>query len=159
MTPLFSPVLHSTRPYSHNKTSTGRPLMMPDEVRRLPKQESILLIRGELPLKLNKVLPDEHPDFSKLISVRINNYTPAWRKTEENGPRKEKAFDVIKSAISNQTAMPSNSPYRQMRIWDDPDNNYAYEDDIGNDPDPPDNRDGLNGSASSIMSEIPWEDA
>lgn len=52
MTPLFSPVLHTTRPYSHMKKSAGRPLMMPDEIRRLPKDESILLVRGEKPLKL-----------------------------------------------------------------------------------------------------------
>lgn len=50
MMPLFSPVLNTTRPFTQNKTSTGRPLMMPDEVRRLQKDKAILLVRGAKPL-------------------------------------------------------------------------------------------------------------
>lgn len=82
-TPLFSPVLGSTRPYTHNKTSTGRPLMMPDEVRRLPKNQAILIIRGEMPLKLFKIIPDEHQDFKLLKYVKATDYVPEWRIREE----------------------------------------------------------------------------
>lgn len=78
MTPLFSPVLNSTRPYTHNKTSTGRALMLPDEVRRLPFEESIVLIRGQKPLKLKKITPEEHPAFIKLSYTKITEYTPQW---------------------------------------------------------------------------------
>ncbi len=63
MTPLFSPVLHTTCPYTHSKTSPGRPLMMPDEIRRLPKEQAILIIRGAKPLLLYKITPEEHPFF------------------------------------------------------------------------------------------------
>jgi len=79
MTPLFSPVLHSTRPYTHNKTSTGRALMLPDEVRRLNSEESIVLVRGQKPLKLNKITPDEHPAFNKLSYSKVTDYIPKWR--------------------------------------------------------------------------------
>ena len=82
MQPLFSPVLHTTRPYSHMKKSAGRALMMPDEVRRLPKNESIILVRGEKPLKLFKITPEEHPEHEKLKSVRVNDYVPEWRWKE-----------------------------------------------------------------------------
>ena len=50
--PFFDSIVLQ-KPYMHNKTSTGRPLMMPDEVRRLAKDKAILLIRGAKPLLLN----------------------------------------------------------------------------------------------------------
>ena len=86
MTPLFSPVLHTTKPYTHNKTSTGRPLMMPDEVRRLPKDEAILLIRGSKPLKLNKITPEEHPSFEKLKPCKAIDHKPLWQKQQKSAP-------------------------------------------------------------------------
>ena len=108
MTPLFSPVINSTRPYVHGKTSTGRPLMMPDEVRRLPQDEAILLVRWELPLKLKKILPDEHPDYPKLKTVKVSDYKPEW----------------ISKDLQNQNATPlkSNAPAQktdQLSIWND----------------------------------------
>ena len=87
MTPLFSPVLHTTRPYTHNKTSTGRPLMMPDEVRRLPKDEAILLIRGSKPLKLKKITPEEHPYFNELRPCKAIDYIPLWKEKEKSNPK------------------------------------------------------------------------
>ena len=88
MTPLFSPVLNTTRPYTHNKTSTGRPLMMPDEVRRLPKDQAILLIRGSKPLKLSKITPEEHPFFDKLKPCKAIDYEPLWQKQEKQKPKR-----------------------------------------------------------------------
>ena len=82
MTPLFSPVLHTTRPYTHGKTSTGRPLMMPDEVRRLPKDRAILLIRGSKPLNLCKITPEEHPFFDRLKPCKAGDHEPLWQKKE-----------------------------------------------------------------------------
>lgn len=83
MTPLFSPVLSTTRPYTHNKTSTGRPLMMPDEIRRLPRDELILFVRGEQPLKLKKIVPEELPSFRELIPCKATDHIPAWKKAEQ----------------------------------------------------------------------------
>lgn len=85
MTPLFSPVLHTTRPYTHSKTSTGRPLMMPDEVRRLPRGKAILLIRGSKPLMLDKIMPEELPAFDKLQYCKAIDHIPKWRE-KENEP-------------------------------------------------------------------------
>ncbi len=83
MTPLFSPVLHTTRPYTHSKTSTGRPLMMPDEVRRLPRGKAILLIRGSKPLMLDKIMPEELPAFDKLQYCKAIDHIPEWKKKEQ----------------------------------------------------------------------------
>lgn len=85
MTSLFSPLVREMRSYTQNKTGTGRPLMMPDEVRRLPKNQAILLIRGSKPLKLTKITPEEHPYFSKLKPCKAIDYEPLWqRKEKEN---------------------------------------------------------------------------
>lgn len=81
--PLFSPVYNSTRPYSQTKSNTQRALMLPDEILRMDNRESIVLLRGQKPLKLYKITPEEHPSFSKLHDVRIADYVPEWRRWEE----------------------------------------------------------------------------
>jgi len=57
--------------------------MLPDEILRLPNDRSLVLLRGQKPLLLNKIIPDELPSFKKLVPVRITNYVPVWRKAEE----------------------------------------------------------------------------
>jgi type IV secretion system protein VirD4 len=118
MTPLFSPILHSTKPYTHNKTSTGRALMLPDEIRRLPSEESIVLVRGQKPLKLNKIIPDEHPRFGELSYAKIINYKPLWndennesavRFTESYKPRNpQKTVVIEKSEVEILAELPLN---------------------------------------------------
>lgn len=83
MTPLFSPVLNSTRPYTQTQGSTQRALMLPDEVLRLPNDQCIVLLRGQKPLLLHKIIPDELPMFRELVPVKITDYVPEWRRAEE----------------------------------------------------------------------------
>jgi type IV secretion system protein VirD4 len=104
MTPLFSPVLHTTRPYTHNKTSTGRALMLPDEIRRMPFDESIAFIRGQKPLKLKKIIPDEHPAFGELRYSKITDYEPEWR----NKP------DIQYDVATNQFTKDHKKPKKQI---------------------------------------------
>jgi type IV secretion system protein VirD4 len=78
--PLFSPVYHSTRPYSQTRSNTKRALMMPDEIMRMDNKKCIVLLRGQKPLMLDKIVPEEFPAFSKLRYTRIKDYTPEWRK-------------------------------------------------------------------------------
>lgn len=81
--PLFSPVYNSTRPYSQTKSSTQRALMLPDEIMRMDNRECLVLLRGQKPLKLYKITPDEHSSFSRLHDVKVADYTPEWRRFEE----------------------------------------------------------------------------
>ena len=78
--PLFSPVYTSTRPYSQTKSNTQRPLMFPDEVLRMDNKECLVLLRGEKPLHLYKIIPDEHPSFQRLRDVRVADHVPLWRQ-------------------------------------------------------------------------------
>lgn len=107
MTPMFSLSSNHAR-YSQGKNSAGRPLMMPDEIRRLPKDKAILLVRGAKPLMLYKIVPEEHPDFKKLRFCKAVDYVPDWRKREcerqnviskEDTDKKENTFQIrIKEA-------------------------------------------------------------
>ena len=84
--PLFSPVYSSTRPYTQTRSTTQRPLMMPDEILRMDNRECLVLIRGQKPLKLCKVTPEELPEFKLLRETRIKDYIPEWRKEHESAP-------------------------------------------------------------------------
>ncbi len=81
--PLFSPVYTSTRPYSQTRSNTQRDLMQPDEVLRLDRRKCIALFQGHKPALLYKLSPEEFPDYGKLKSCRVIDYTPAWRQREE----------------------------------------------------------------------------
>ena len=55
---------------------------MPDEIRRLPKDKAILLIRGAKPLMLNKITPEEHPSFRLLKYCKASEHMPEWRQKQ-----------------------------------------------------------------------------
>ena len=81
--PLFSPVYHTTRPYSQTKSNTQRPLMYPDEVLRMDNRECLVMLRAQKVLRLYKITPEEFPDFPRLKDVRVSAHTPRWRQEEQ----------------------------------------------------------------------------
>ena len=97
----------ASRPFTKNKSRTGRALMMPDEVRRLPKNQAILLVRGAKPMLLYKIMPEEHPAFGQLKFCKSAEYVPDWRKNAEE-PWKEKPKPKAKERES--------SPVYQVKI-------------------------------------------
>ena len=104
--PLFSPVYSSTRPYSQTKSNTQRALMLPDEIMRMDNQESLVLLRGQKPLKLYKITPDEHPSFQRLHDVKVSDYTPEWRRQEETAKAERKTQAKSRPAPSAPEAGP-----------------------------------------------------
>lgn len=78
--PLFSPVYNSTRPYSQTRSNTQRDLMLLDEVLRLDRQKCIALFQGRKPALLWKLTPEELPDYDKLETCQVSQYTPAWKQ-------------------------------------------------------------------------------
>lgn len=87
MQPLFSPIYNNTRPASESRQSTSRDLMMPDELLSLDNKKCIILLRGQRPLLLDKIIPDEMLDFPKLKPVRVVDHIPEWRRIEEEKQR------------------------------------------------------------------------
>jgi type IV secretion system protein VirD4 len=86
LTPLFSPINSSTRPYSQTKSNTQRDLMQPDEVLRLPNEQSLVMLRGQKPLLLHKLVPEEFPGYAAIPPARIVDYVPAWRQASACSP-------------------------------------------------------------------------
>lgn len=82
--PLFSPVYTSTRPYSQTRSNTQRPIMMPDEVLRMDNRKCLVLLRGQQPLSLYKIIPDEFPSFRQLRNTPVKEYIPNWRMEPEH---------------------------------------------------------------------------
>lgn len=95
-TPLFSPLQNNIRPYSMTRSNTQRALMQPDEVLRLDNRQCIVLLRGQLPMMLYKITPQEFADYSKLRPVSIRDYPPDRPRRadgEADTPKQEAAPD------------------------------------------------------------------
>jgi hypothetical protein len=53
---------------------------MPDEILRTDNAKCLVLLRGQKPLMLDKITPEEFPVFEKLKFSRITEYIPPWRE-------------------------------------------------------------------------------
>lgn len=107
--PLFSPVYTSTRPYSQTRSNTQRDLVLPDEVLRLGREKCIALFQGHKPALLYKLAPEELPGYDKLRSCRVIDYTPEWKRREEQA--KESVAPVTPAApISSEKPKPKAGP-------------------------------------------------
>lgn len=82
VSPLFFP-LANDRPGSESRQNTRRELMLPDELLSLDNRKCIALFRGQRPLMLWKIIPEELPGYEELKPIRITDYRPAWRELEE----------------------------------------------------------------------------
>ena len=105
-TPLFSPVANLSRPYSQTRSNTQRALMQPDEVLRLDNAKSIVMLRGQLPMLLYKVMPPEFADFKKLRTLSIAKYhgktdevEEESRKTQTKQPKQSAAQAVYANLL------------------------------------------------------------
>nr|WP_297283054.1 TraG/TraD/VirD4 family protein [uncultured Agathobaculum sp.] len=90
-TPLFSPLQNNIRPYSMTRSNTQRALMQPDEVLRLDNAQCIVLLRGQYPMLLYKITPEEFAAFDQLRPVSITDYPakPSEDDAEDTPPEPE----------------------------------------------------------------------
>jgi type IV secretion system protein VirD4 len=136
LTPLFSPVYSSTRPYSQTSSNTQRDLMQPDEVLRLPNEQCLVMIRGQKPLLLHKIIPDELPGYTEIVPARITDHVPQWRAAQADGgtsteveanaetpdapnalyeaPRKARPFPNVQYTLADQTSIDSLQPQERQ---------------------------------------------
>jgi len=105
--PLFSPVYSTTRPYSITRSSTQRPLMMPDELLHLDNEKCIVLPRAQKPIELTKITPEELPAFGVLNPCRVVDHIPAWREAEAEYERmRQEALAADAKAAKKSEALP-----------------------------------------------------
>lgn len=82
-TPLLSPITREVTGYRQTKSNSTRPLMYPEEVLQMDNRQCLVLIRGQKPLKGEKIIPDELAGYAELRYTRVAEYIPAWRKFDE----------------------------------------------------------------------------
>jgi len=70
---------------SHRETSSigKRKLLTPDEVLRLPREDALVIFRGQKVLKVRKFDFTKHPESKKLIDCNARDYVPNWRLKKE----------------------------------------------------------------------------
>ena len=68
--------------------------MYPDEIEQMDNSECLILIRGQKPLKVMKIIPDELSAFNELKRIKITEYIPKWRYDEENGKCNNRQYSV-----------------------------------------------------------------
>ena len=62
--------------------------MQPDEIQRMDNKQCLVLLRGQKPMLLYKIIPDEFPAFQKLRPTPVSEHIPAWRAHLANEPEK-----------------------------------------------------------------------
>jgi len=67
-------------PSQREVTSIGkRKLLTPDEVLRLPREDALVIFRGQNVLRVKKFDYTKHPESKKLRNSNANDYIPNWR--------------------------------------------------------------------------------
>lgn len=94
-----------------NISTLERNLLNPDEIIRIPSFKLMIIIRGNKPLLLQKMIYTEHPLAKKLQDVSVLTYIPDWNNnievpktiekkdkkvvTKQNKIKKEQEFEDI----------------------------------------------------------------
>lgn len=73
-----------------NIMALQRNLLNKDEILRLPTTKLLLILRGNKPLLLDKLIYTEHPLSKKLKDSSVTEYTPKWTK---NSPKNVQVND------------------------------------------------------------------
>ena len=111
---MKSPLAISAASGTKTISVTGRPLLMPQEVRRLDSRKSIILVEGEVPVLANKIRYYANPIFKKRLmdppEVPLLNPTVASSSSMLPKTEKEAAKE-----LGNQTFKPK--PVKDGEAW------------------------------------------
>lgn len=103
------------RVHSENKSTTGesegsatgkRRLILPDEVRRLPNDECLIMIRGQNMLRGFKFDFTRHPMAKGLVKSSIEDHVPEWRRRKESESQ-PKASSWVEREIEREKKLES----------------------------------------------------
>ena len=139
--PLFSPVYSSTRPYSQTRSNTQRALMQPDEVLRMDNKQCLVLLRGQKPMLLYKIIPDEFSAFQRLRPTPVGDHIPEWRTRlsvetmeEKRAARQEPSSPPGPEPVSPPGAKESHTACGKQDDGPEPEFEYDFtsgDDDLG----------------------------
>jgi type IV secretory pathway TraG/TraD family ATPase VirD4 len=81
-----------------NISTLQRNLLNKDEILRISAKQLLAILRGNLPLLLDKMIYKEHPLAEKLKDSSIYDYNPEW--TKNNSISNDKA--PVKKEVSKE---------------------------------------------------------
>ena len=82
--------------------SVRRPLMTPDEILRLPKNQALLFVRSLRPARIFKIEPEEHPESGNLVQARASDHIPMWRQEQQEKENRKPAQSYHPSKENEQ---------------------------------------------------------
>ena len=100
-------------PTQREVSSIGkRKLLTPDEVLRLPREDALVIFRGQKVLRVKKFDFTKHPEAKKLRDCNARDYIPNWRE-EEYRKSAVKLWDYDSEetvdAVTSHKALPSSN--------------------------------------------------
>jgi len=106
---------------SHRETSSigKRKLLTPDEVLRLPREDALVIFRGQKVLKVEKFDFTKHPESKKMRDCNARDYVPNWRVEQkqlsaativENPMPLVKATKRKSKETAHPTILPTSAP-------------------------------------------------
>ena len=98
---------------SHRETSSigKRKLLTPDEVLRLPREDALVIFRGQKVLKVKKFDFTKHPESKKMRDCNAREYIPNWQMEQEHPMVMTKFIDEdLEDVPVLSEASPSNMP-------------------------------------------------
>lgn len=117
-----------------------RPVLMPDEVLRLPIDEALVIIRGRKVLKVDKMDYSKHPEYPLLRTCKASAYIPEWRRKEQESkakrnpanptgktdPRRKTKKETARNPKT--TEEPSAAPQESISLCPTPEPNFIVAD-------------------------------
>lgn len=77
-----------------NITTLKRNVLNVDEILRIPSTKLLVILRGNMPLLLDKMIYKEHPLSKKLKDSSISEYNPKWiRNTVKTIEKRNKEIE------------------------------------------------------------------
>ena len=64
--------------------------MQSDEIMRMDNRQCLVLLRGQKPMLLYKIIPDEFAAFRNLRFTPVREYIPQWRRDLETAQKAQK---------------------------------------------------------------------
>ena len=84
-----------------NITNIQRSLLTADEIIRLPFKTMLVILRGNKPYMLDKMIYTEHPLAKELKDTPINEYVPEWKRVKEEIRKMNKIKKSNKPSFKN----------------------------------------------------------
>ena len=109
--------------YSTNFQMSGRELLTPDEVLRLPPDQVLIFIRGQKVMRAKRFDYSLHPDYKKLKSRKAILHEPDWKSSQASSvsasgvssPSVTAAIPAEKANVGSQKKPPGKPPRSTTR--------------------------------------------